>query len=193
VGGIRFRLFFNRADQNDRAASRVDSILRRNQHLISRIRRSDAPAAPTAPEEYRKLFLLRIVDTQRDNLYAGTANIVQVRTDIAALLRSLLVSTATADDVNAQVLALSETYGSLDGENNYCYASAFAQTYQSLSDDQKTKLAGLRQDIMSGEYDDSTLFDFTTCNTYFLYSDEISDASVLDAYIGDTDYLFFEP
>ena len=48
-----------------------------------------------------------LVDTQRDNLYAGTTNIVQVRTQIATLLRSLLISTASSDAVKAQVLALS--------------------------------------------------------------------------------------
>ena len=35
-----------------------------------------------------------LVDTQRNNLYAGTTNVVQVRTQISTLLRSLLTSTA---------------------------------------------------------------------------------------------------
>jgi phosphatidylethanolamine-binding protein (PEBP) family uncharacterized protein len=131
-----------------------------------------------------------LVDTQKNNLYAGATNIVSVRTQIATLLRGLLTSTASSDDVKAQVLALSETYGDLDGENNYNYATVFAQVYNTLTDSQKTKLAALRQDIMSGTYSDGTPFDYSVCTTPFLYSSVISDTSVLDPYISDTDYLF---
>ena len=56
-----------------------------------------------------------LLGLQRNNLYAGTTNIVQTRTQIATLLRSLLTSTASSDSVKAQVLALSGTYGDLDG------------------------------------------------------------------------------
>ncbi len=134
-----------------------------------------------------------LVDAQRNNLYAGASNIVQVRTDIALLLRSLRVSTAASDAVKAQVLALSATYGDLDGESNYHYATAFAQVYASLSAAQKAQLAGLRQSILSGSYVDGTPFDYTTATTPYLYSDAIMDASVLVPYIGNTDYLFFAP
>jgi phosphatidylethanolamine-binding protein (PEBP) family uncharacterized protein len=134
-----------------------------------------------------------LVDTQRNNLYAGATNIVQVRTQIATLLRSLLISTASSDLVETQVLALSQTYGDLDGENNYHYATVFAQVYATLSADQKTRLAALRQSIMSGTYSDGTPFDYSVCTTPFLYSQVISNVSVLTPYIGDTDYLFFEP
>jgi hypothetical protein len=134
-----------------------------------------------------------LVDTQRDNLYAGATNIVQIRTDIATLLRGLLVSTADADAVEQQVLALSRTYGELDGENNYYYATVFDQVYESLSAAQLTQLADLRHSILSGEYDDGTPFDYTICTTYYLYSAVINNESVLDPYIADTDYLFFEP
>jgi PKD repeat protein len=134
-----------------------------------------------------------LVDTQRSNLYAGTTNIVQTRAQIAMLLRSLLTSTASSDDVKTQVLALSGTYGDLDGEDNYYYATTFAQLYGMLTADQKTKLAALRKSILSGTYSDGTTFDLTVCTTYFLYSDPITDTSVLMPYIGDTDYLFFEP
>jgi hypothetical protein len=134
-----------------------------------------------------------LVDTQRNNLYAGSSNIVQVRTQIATLLRSLLISTASSTAVNAQVLTLSGTYGDLDGENNWNYAKIFTQVYNTLSSSQKTALTALRKSIMSGTYADGTPFDYSLCTTPFLYSSVISDLTVLDPYISDTDYLFFEP
>ena len=135
-----------------------------------------------------------LVATQKNNLYASaTANIVKVRTQIATLLRSLLTSTASSDAVKTQVLALSGTYGDLDGENNYNYATVFAQVYKTLTTDQKTKLAALRKSIMSGTYADGTPFDYSVCTTPFLYSSVIADESVLTPYIANTDYLFFEP
>ncbi len=132
-----------------------------------------------------------LVDTQRNNLYAASpTSIVQVRTEIATLLRGLLSSTATSDNVRAQVLLLSSAYGELDGEDNYHYATVFNQVYRSLTTDQKAKLAALRKSIMSGTYADGTPFDFSSCTTPFLYSAVISDESVLTSYVGDTDYLF---
>jgi hypothetical protein len=131
-----------------------------------------------------------LVDTQKNNLYAGTTNIVSVRTQIATLLRSLLTSTASSDSVRTQVLALSDTYGDLDGENNYNYATVFAQVYKTLTSDQKTRLAALRKSIMTGTYADGTSFDYSVCTTPFLYSEVIKDTSVLDPYIANTDYLF---
>jgi hypothetical protein len=135
-----------------------------------------------------------LVDKQRNNLYASTqSSIVGVRAQIATLLRSLLTTSGPTDAIQAQVLALSATYGDLDGENNYYYAIAFAQLHGTLSADQKTKLAALRKSIMSGIYADGTPFDFSVCTTPFLYSAAITDTSVLVPYIGNTDYLFFEP
>jgi len=135
-----------------------------------------------------------LVDTQRDNLYASsTSNIVSTRTQIATLLRSLISSTASSDLIKAQVLALSETYGNLDGENNYNYATVFSQVYKTLTTDQKTKLITLRQSIMSGTYSDGTPFNYSIATAPFLYSSVITDLSILAPYIGDTDYLFFEP
>ncbi len=131
-----------------------------------------------------------LVDTQRNNLYAGTTTIVGMRTQIATLLRSLLTSTTSSDSVKTQVLALSGTYGDLDGENNYNYATVFAQVYQSMSAAQKTKLSTLRKSIMSGTYADGTAFDFTNCTTPFLYSEIITNLTLLDPYIANTDYLF---
>jgi len=132
-----------------------------------------------------------LVDTQRSNLYtAGSTSIVGLRTQIATLLRSLLTSTASSSSVNAQVLTLSGAYGDLDGENNYHYANIFTQVYGTLSNSQKTALASLRQQIMSGTWQGVT-FDYSVCTTPFLYSGVVA-ASDIAAYISDTatDLLF---
>lgn len=131
-----------------------------------------------------------LVDAQRGNLYAGTTNIVQIRTRIATLLRGLLTSSAASDSVKTQVLALSETYGDLDGENNYLYATMFSRLYATFSSSQKTRLEALRKSILSGTYADGTRFDFSVASTPYLYSDPIRDAAFLQPYIANTDYLF---
>ena len=134
-----------------------------------------------------------LVETQRNNLYASpTANIVNVRTEIATLLRTLLNPGVSADAVRSRTLALSEIYGDLDGENNHAYATVFTQVYRTLTADQKTRLTALRKSIMSGTYADGTRFDFSVCTTPFLYSSVITNLSLLSPYIGNTDYLFFE-
>ncbi len=132
-----------------------------------------------------------LVATQRQNLYGSSSGgIVGVRTQIATLLRSLLLPGTSSDAVKAQVLALSATYGDLDGENNYNYATVFGQVYRSLSADQKTALDALRHSILSGTYADGTAFDFTVCTTPYLYSAPIADTSVLAPYLTDTDRFF---
>ena len=138
-----------------------------------------------------------LVDTQRNNLYANTAtlasgvknNIVDIRTRIATLLRTLLTTADTDGSVKAQVLALSETYGELDGENNYNYATVMGNVYKTLTTAQKDKLMALRASIMAGKYADGTSFDFTSTATPYLYSAVISDATAT-GYIGNTDGLF---
>jgi hypothetical protein len=143
--------------------------------------------------ESQATVMSSLVETQRANLYASsTANIVKCRTEIAALLRGLLISTSGSDAVKAQVLTLSSIYGGLDGENNANYVKVFAQVYSNLTTDQKAKLMTLRKSIMSGAYADGVAFDFTTCTTPFLYSAVIS-SSAIAPYIANTDYLFFEP
>lgn len=135
-----------------------------------------------------------LVDTQRDNLYASPAlSIVKMRTDIATLLRELLTTTGSNDAIEAQVLELSGIYGELDGENNYYYATMFAQLHETLTSDQMTQLAALRKSIMSGTYTDGTPFDFSVCTTPFLYSAAIPDVNSLAPYIANTDYLFLDP
>jgi hypothetical protein len=133
-----------------------------------------------------------LVTLQKENLYAGQPNIVQTRTTIARLLRSLIESTDAADAVRTQVLELSGVYGELDGANNYNYATVFAQLYQSLSSSQKSRLEALRKSIMSGSYANGTAFDYSVCTTPFLYSEVITDLNLLAPYIADTDYLFHD-
>lgn len=135
-----------------------------------------------------------LVETQRNNLYNGSLNILQARTDIATALRSLISTNAPSDAYKAQikslVLAKSDVYGDLDGENNYNYATVFASIYKTLTTTQKAKLATLRKSIMSGTYSDGTAFDFSVCTTPFLFSAAITDTSVLAPYVSDTDFLF---
>lgn len=130
-----------------------------------------------------------LVNTQRNNLNA----IVTVRTEIATALRTLLTATGSTDAIREKVLALSATYGELDGANNHAYATVFAQVYKTLTTAQKTKFADLRKSILSGTYADGTPFNFTVATTPYLYSEVIRDTSVLAPYIANTDYLFVEP
>jgi hypothetical protein len=97
------------------------------------------------------------------------------------------------DPIKAQVIELSRTYGNLDGENNYYYATVFAQVYKTMTDDRKADLTSLRQSIMSGAYSNGTLFDYSVCTTPFLYSSPIAGQNVLDEYILNTDYLCQAP
>ncbi len=153
---------------------------------------SDSAKGYVTPDQ--AALMSSLVDVQRGNLYASpVANIVKIRTDIATLLRSLLTTTVSADDIKAQVLALSATYGELDGENNYAYAGVYAQVHQSLSSDQVTKLAELRHSILSGTYADGTAYDYTVATAPYLYSAVINNLSLLAPYVANTDYLFFEP
>ena len=139
-----------------------------------------------------------LVETQRKNLYSNSTtlssgiqnNIVAIRTQIATLLRTLITTGGVdSSGIKTQVLALSGSYGELDGENNYNYATVMANVYQTLSAAQKTKLMALRASIMAGKYADGTAFDFTTTAIPYLYSATISDATAT-GYIGNTDALF---
>ena len=62
-----------------------------------------------------------------------------------------------------------------------------------LSEYQLQQLMALRESIMSGVYSDGTPYDYSVCSTPFLYAEPIRDLIDLDMYIGNTDYLFFEP
>lgn len=130
-------------------------------------------------------LMASLATTQKNNLYAGTSNIVEMRTRISALLRTLLVAGTDAAAVKTQVLSLSGSYGELDGENNANYATVFTGVYKTLSTDQKNALAALRASIMKGTYSDGTPFDFTVCSQYYLYSDKVTSTDVA-SYIGAT-------
>ncbi len=138
-----------------------------------------------------------LVNTQRNNLYTNTQllpsgvknNIVDIRTAIATKLRTLLTTPDMGKTILAEVLALSGTYGELDGENNYHYATVIANVYNTLSTVQKAKLMALRASIMAGTYADGTTFDFTYTATPYLYSAVISDVTA-QGYAGSTDSLF---
>jgi len=148
-------------------------------------------------EPSQAALMSSLVETQRKNLYSNTAvlssgvqnSIVAIRTAIATKLRTLLTTPDTSKTVLADVLALSGTYGELDGENNYNYATVMASVYKTLTAAQKTKLMELRASIMAGKYADGTAFDFTSTATPYLYSAVISDATAT-GYIGSTDALF---
>jgi len=143
-------------------------------------------------DQAQATLMSSLVATQKDNLYAGSTNIVDVRTEIATLLRTLITTPDASGSIRTQVLALSETYGELDGENNYYYAKVMAGVYQSLTSTQRAKLTDLRKSIMSGTYTDGTPFDFATTSNSYLYSAVIQDAAVA-SYISITDWLFMEP
>lgn len=139
-----------------------------------------------------------VTSAQASNMYAlvglqksNLTSIASVRGQIAALLRSLLVSGTLQASVQTQVLALSGTYGELDGTNNYYYASTFSSVYKTLSAAQITRLTSLRRSLLSGQYADGTAFDFTVATTPYLYSAVQTDAQIA-AYISDaaTDGLF---
>jgi hypothetical protein len=134
-----------------------------------------------------------LLDVQRDNLYKGAKNMVQARTDISKALRSLITpaapTAAALAAIRQTVLQTSREYGALDGEDNYHYATAFAELATSLSAEQKTRLMDLRRSIMSGKYADGTSFDFTVCTTPFLFSAQVSDAAIAP-YLAKSDALF---
>jgi hypothetical protein len=79
----------------------------------------------------------RIIDLQKPLL----AEIEQVRRDISRQFRRYLAGDAPDAE---QVRALGRRYGELDGGMSYLYASVFAQTAQTLSDEQLQGLVKLR-------------------------------------------------
>ena len=131
-----------------------------------------------------------LVGSQRSKLYSGASNIIQLRTDISLLLRQLRTTLANSEMIKSRVLALSGFYGELDGENNYHYATIFAQLNSNLSDQQKSSLTNLRHSILSGTYSGGENFDFTIATEHYLYADPINDLSVLAPYLDKASALF---
>lgn len=108
-----------------------------------------------------------IVDLQRSAL----TEIVVKREAISTQLRKFLTS-SSADQTG--VLALSQRYGELDGELSYYYATTFSQVYNTLSNDQKTKLLLLANQL-----------GYINPTGGFLYSEPIPMPA-----IKNTDFLF---
>jgi len=105
-------------------------------------------------------------DLQRQDL----EGIVRTRRAIATELRRFL----TGDAVDEQkVLSLSRSYGELDGEMSYFYATAFAAVSKTLTTEQKQTLAGMRA------------YDPADARGPFLYSTPVNQPK-----IATSDFLF---
>ena len=109
-----------------------------------------------------------LVTIQKPSLYA----IVDRRRDIATQLRTFI---AGASPDSATVLSLAGTYGELDGEIVYNYATNFAKVNQTLSAAQKTQLAALRTQVLGN----------LAPTGAYLYAEPISMPT-----IPNTDFLF---
>jgi hypothetical protein len=110
-----------------------------------------------------------LVDVQRPSLLG----IVETRQQISLELRKFLEG-GTADQTT--VLGLMAHYGELDGEIIYNLAIHFAQVSQTLTDEQKTQLMALREEMLG---------DLMYPSGAYLYSQAISMPE-----IPDTDFLF---
>jgi len=108
-----------------------------------------------------------IVDLQRSDLL----EIVSKREAISTELRKFL-SSQTAD--SSTIVSLSESYGELDGELSYYYATTFTQVYSTLSTDQKAKLTTLANNL-----------GYLAPTGGFLYSQPIAMPDIIN-----TDFMF---
>ena len=109
-----------------------------------------------------------LVDTQKPYLY----EIVDTRGDVSTQLRRFIAGEPVDIDI---VLSLMGTYGELDGEIVYNYATNFARVHQSLTGEQQAQLAALRTQVLD---------DLAPVGA-FLYSQSIDMPA-----IPDTDFLF---
>jgi hypothetical protein len=110
-----------------------------------------------------------LVEAQKPALYA----IVDQRTAVATALRRFMAG--SAPDA-AQILALMETYGRLDGEIIYRYATAFAQVNATLTPAQRTQFTAMRSQILGS---------LMLPSVAYLYSHPIAMTA-----IANTDFLF---
>lgn len=130
-------------------------------------------------------YISNLVTDQKTNLNT----ITNLRTQIATALRTLLDASTNTNTVKASVLSLSETYGDLDGINNYNYMCAFKSLYFLLSTTQMTKLLALRDQLLKGTYSNGSAFDFTNCQISYTYSDPVTSVLEVEEYLV-TDTLF---
>jgi hypothetical protein len=108
-----------------------------------------------------------IVNLQRSALL----ELVAKREAISTELRKFL-SSQTADSLI--IINLSERYGELDGELSYYYATTFSQVYNSLTNQQKTQVSNLANQL-----------GYINPNGAFLYSQPINMPEIIN-----TDFLF---
>lgn len=108
-----------------------------------------------------------LVETQRADLYA----IVNARQAISTQLRRFITTDAVDQGT---VLALAKTYGELDGEIVYHYATNFAAVSASLSSAQATQIMTLRNS-----------WNAISCSGAYLYSAPISMPTIINM-----DFLF---
>lgn len=108
-----------------------------------------------------------IVDLQKSALM----ELVEKRKSISTELRKFL-SSQNADQ--STILSLSQRYGELDGDMGYYYASIFTQVYNSLTNEQKSKLTLLASNL-----------GYVNPTGAFLYSEPITMPV-----ISNTDYMF---
>ena len=114
---------------------------------------------------FQRKWITDLIEFQRKDL----AEIVKTRRAISAELRRFQKGETADKDT---ILALSRRYGERDGAMAYIYATAFGKVGQTLTADQKVKLASLRK------------IDPTEPKGPFLYSDPIQNPT-----IGNTDFL----
>ena len=110
-----------------------------------------------------------LVDIQKPSLLG----VVDTRRQISIELRKFLTG-SVAD--KATVLSLMKHYGELDGEIIYNLAVNFTKVSQSLTDEQKTKLMAMRQELLG---------ELSTPSGAYLYSQAISMPA-----IPSSDFLF---
>ncbi|MCP4552664.1 MAG: hypothetical protein GY834_11615 [Bacteroidetes bacterium] len=116
-------------------------------------------------EQYEKFVSL--VELQ----YPSLLGIVDTREEVSTELRKFLSEGSASEET---VLALSEEYGEYDGELIYLYATYFSEVYQTLSEDQKTQISDLANNL-----------DYVDSEGAFLYSQPIPMPE-----IENTDFLF---
>jgi hypothetical protein len=90
----------------------------------------------TLTKAQQKLITDLVIHQQQD-----LKEIISIRRAIATELRRFLKGESADKD---KVRSLSTRYGELDGQISYLYATAFAKVGQTLSSQQKVRLAGMR-------------------------------------------------
>jgi hypothetical protein len=108
-----------------------------------------------------------IVDSQKTSLLA----LVDTREAVSVELRKFLNQEMADSSI---IMSLSEDYGRFDGDIIYQFATVFSQVYQSLSQEQRTQLETLADDL-----------GYIDPNGAFLYSQPIAMPE-----IENTDYFF---